>query len=71
MGFMERLVQALIDILDGDTSPHVQPGPREEQVDQYGIPLDLPASERDTALAQRWGTFDASVPGATPYADTD
>lgn len=71
MGFMARLVQALVGILDADQSPHAQPGADEGQVDQHGFPLDLSASERDTALAQRWGTFDASVPAATPYTDTD
>lgn len=67
MGFMTRLVEALVGILDNDQSPHVQPVAGEEQVDPYSIPLHLSTSEGDTALAQRWGTFDASVPAATPY----
>ena len=72
MGFMKRLVEALVDVLNDDQSQHDAPtGVGGEQVDQHGLPLDLSASERDTALARRWGTFDASVPGATPYTDTD
>ena len=72
MEFIKRLVEALVDVLHDDQSqPDLPTGVLEADIDQYGIPLDLSASERDTALAQRWGTFDASAPASTPYTDTD
>ena len=72
MRFMGRFVEALIDVLGDDpASGHADADLRDAHVDEHGLPASLSASERDTALAQRWGTFDGSVPAATPYTDTD